>query len=212
MDRRRDRDRHAGRVRAGAESSCRRSPVTPRFASNLAVILLFDLSFLLLGLMLFLVGRNLAKVIFEHRRGLMGSRLQARLVAGFIAVAIVPSAFLLYVSGAFLRADVDSWFNPEYERVLDDSLEIARAYYLNSANNAAHFARVLAKQISAGKLLAPDKRDAAQASDRAAAAGVQRRHDRGLLASIASCCCSRSVPGPPPESACRRSRNCWPPR
>ena len=129
------------------------------FVSNLAVILLFDLSFLLLGLMLFLVGRNLAKVIFEHRSGLMGSRLQARLVAGFIAVAIVPSAFLLYVSGAFLRADVESWFNPQYERVLDDSLEIARAYYLNSANNATHYAKVMAKEISAGKLLAPDKRD-----------------------------------------------------
>jgi two-component system nitrogen regulation sensor histidine kinase NtrY len=129
------------------------------FASNLAVILLFDLSFLLLGLMLFLVGRNLAKVIFERRRGLMGSRLQARLVAGFIAVAIVPSAFLLYVSGSFLRADVDSWFNPEYERVLDDSMEIARSYYLNSANNATHYARVLAHQISAGRLLDPDNRD-----------------------------------------------------
>jgi two-component system, NtrC family, nitrogen regulation sensor histidine kinase NtrY len=126
--------------------------------SNLAVILLFDLSFLLLGLMVFLVGRNVAKVIFERRRGLIGSKLQVRLVAGFIAVAIVPTAFLLYVAGAFLRADVDSWFNPEYERVLDDSLEIARTYYLNSANNATHSARVLAQQISARKILAPKKR------------------------------------------------------
>ena len=39
--------------------------------SNLVVILLFDLSFLLLGLMLLLVGRNLAKAIFERRRGLI---------------------------------------------------------------------------------------------------------------------------------------------
>ena len=60
--------------------------------SNLVVILLFDLSFLLLGLMLLLVGRNLAKVFFERRRGLIGSKLQARLVFGFIAVALVPSA------------------------------------------------------------------------------------------------------------------------
>ena len=60
--------------------------------SNLVVILLFDLSFLLLGLMLLLVGRNLAKVIFEHRRGLIGSKFQVRLVLGFIAVALVPSA------------------------------------------------------------------------------------------------------------------------
>jgi two-component system, NtrC family, nitrogen regulation sensor histidine kinase NtrY len=127
--------------------------------SNLAVISLFNLSFLLLGLMLFLVGRNLAKVIFERRRGLIGSKFQVRLVAGFIAVALIPSAFLLYVSGVFLHADINSWFNPEYERILNDSLEVAKTYYLNSANNASHFARVLAEQISAQGLLAPQKRD-----------------------------------------------------
>jgi two-component system nitrogen regulation sensor histidine kinase NtrY len=127
--------------------------------SNLAVISLFNLSVLLLGLMLFLVGRNLAKVIFERRRGLIGSKFQVRLVAGFIAVALIPSAFLLYVSGVFLHADINSWFNPEYEQILNDSLEIAKTYYLNSANNASHFARVLAEQISAKGLLAPEKRD-----------------------------------------------------
>jgi two-component system, NtrC family, nitrogen regulation sensor histidine kinase NtrY len=123
--------------------------------SNLVVILLFDLSFLLLGLMLLLVGRNLAKAIFERRRGLIGSKLQARLVFGFIAVAIVPSAFLLYVAGAFLHADIDSWFDPEYGRMLDDSFEIAKVYYLNSANNAAHFARILSDKITNRDLLAP---------------------------------------------------------
>ena len=123
--------------------------------SNLVVILLFDLSFLLLGLMLLLVGRNLAKAIFERRRGLIGSKLQARLVFGFIAVAIVPSAFLLYVAGTFLHADFDSWFDPEYGRMLDDSFEIAKVYYLNSANNAAHFARILSGKITNRNLLAP---------------------------------------------------------
>ncbi len=127
--------------------------------SNLAVISLFNLSFLLLGLMLFLVGRNLVKVIFERRRGLIGSKFQVRLVAGFIAVALIPSAFLLYVSGVFLHADINSWFNPEYEQILDDSLEIAKTYYLNSANNASHYARVLAEQIAAQGLLAPTKRN-----------------------------------------------------
>ncbi len=126
--------------------------------SNLAVISLFNLSFLLLGLLLYLVGRNLAKVVFERRRGLIGSKFQIRLVFGFIAVAMAPSAFLLYVSGAFLHADVDSWFNPEYEHVMSDSLEIAKTYYLNSANNAAHFARAIAEQAAGYGLLAPDRR------------------------------------------------------
>ncbi|HUA35451.1 MAG TPA: ATP-binding protein [Candidatus Binataceae bacterium] len=127
-------------------------------SSNVAIIALFNVSFVLLGLMLFLVGRNLAKVIFERRRGLIGSKFQARLVAGFIAVALVPSVFLLYVSGVFLQANIDTWFNPEYQQVLDDSLEIAKTYYLNSANNALHFARVMAGEISTRRLLDPDKR------------------------------------------------------
>jgi two-component system nitrogen regulation sensor histidine kinase NtrY len=128
--------------------------------SNLVVILLFDISFLLLGLLLLLVGRNLAKIIFEHRRGLIGSKFQVRLVLGFIAVALVPSLFLLIVAGAFLRADVASWFNPEYERVLDDSLDIAKVYYLSAANNAAHFARELAGEIAAKGMMRPERRAA----------------------------------------------------
>src|SRR5271166_852114 len=126
--------------------------------SNLAVILLFDLSFLLLGLLLFLVGRNIAKVFFERQRGLIGSKLQARLVIGFIAVALLPSGFLLYVSESFLRADIDSWFNPEYKKVLDDSLDIAKSYYLDSANDALHFARVLAGNIASQDLMVPERR------------------------------------------------------
>ncbi|HZY59719.1 MAG TPA: ATP-binding protein [Candidatus Binataceae bacterium] len=126
--------------------------------SNLAVILLFDLSFLLLGLLLFLVGRNIAKVFFERQRGLIGSKLQARLVIGFIAVAMLPSGFLLYVSESFLRADIDSWFNPEYKKVLDDSLDNAKSYYLDSANDALHFARVLAGNIGSRDLMGPQRR------------------------------------------------------
>jgi len=126
--------------------------------SNLTVILLFDLSVLLLGLLLFLVTRNIAKVIFERRRGLLGSKLQARLVIGFVAVALLPSAFLFYVAESFLRSNIDSLFNPEYERVLDDSMEIAKTYYLNSANEGLHYARLLAQQISSQKLLDANRR------------------------------------------------------
>ena len=156
--------------------------------------------------MLFLVGRNLAKVIFERRRGLIGSKFQVRLVAGFIAVALVPSAFLLYVSGVFLHADIDSWFNPEYERVLDDSLEIAKTYYLNSANNAAHFARVLAEQIAAqGPARAAKARRPESSSSTSASRNTTSARSRSSPP-IASCCSSTSVPRRRPASAPRPIR------
>ena len=145
--------------------------------SNLVVILLFDLSFLLLGLMMLLVGRNLAKAIFERRRGLIGSKLQVRLVFGFIATALVPSAFLLYVAGAFLHADIESWFDPQYDHVLDESLEIAKVYYLNSANNAAHFARVIAERVKEKNLLTLENRGEL----RAYLEGAQQRLNLGTI-------------------------------
>ena len=101
-------------------------------------------------------------------------------MAGFIAVALMPSAFLLYVSGVFLHADIDSWFNPEYEQVLDDSLEIAKTYYLNSANNASHFARVLAEKSRRRTCSRPTSATSSKLH-RQAAAGVQPRHHRGVL-------------------------------
>ncbi len=113
---------------------------------------------------------------------------------------MVPSAFLLYVSGAFLQTDVDSWFNPEYERVLDDSLEIAQTYYLNSANNATHYARVLAEQIAANKLLAPDRRDQLKHWWRKSSRNTTSARSRSSR-STASCCCSRSVRRLRPGSA-----------
>ena len=127
-------------------------------ASNLIVIVLFNLSVVLLGLLLFLVGRNLAKIFFERREGLIGSKFQVRLVSGFLVVALIPSALLLYMSGVFLNADIGRWFDPEYEQVLNDSQEIAKTYYLTSANNASHFARVIAEQISRHRLLDPSNR------------------------------------------------------
>ncbi len=145
--------------------------------SNLSVILLFDLSFLLVGLLLFLVGRNLAKAIFERREGLIGSKLQVRLVMGFVAAALFPTLFLLYVSESFLRANLDSWFNPQYAQVLDNSLEIAKTYYLNSANDSLHFARVLAQQISGHRLMDPAQRAELQRM----VAEKQQEYDLGTI-------------------------------
>ena len=122
-----------------------------------------------------------AKVIFERRRGLIGSKFQVRLVLGFIAVAMVPSLFLLYVSGAFLHADVDSWFNPEYERVLEDSLDIAKIYYLNSGQQRRALRARDGRRGRRHGSAASRAARRAEAVHRAAPAGIQPRHYRGVL-------------------------------
>src|SRR3989442_13887917 len=59
---------------------------------------LINVNLILLVLLVFLVGRNIAKLVFERRRRIMGSHLRTRLAAAFVAIARLP-ATLLFRSG-----------------------------------------------------------------------------------------------------------------
>lgn len=117
---------------------------------TLAVI---NLNILLVLLFLFLIFRNIFKLILERRRGVPGSKLRSKLVGAFIALSLVPTMLLFFVSAGFISSSIDSWFNNQVEKALDESLEVAQTYYRNSEANALYYADQLSTRIKAGKLL-----------------------------------------------------------
>jgi len=96
----------------------------------------------------FLVIRNLVKLVVEHRQRILGSRLQVRLVAAFVALSLVPSVLLFTIAGGLLTRSFERWFDSKVESALQGSLEIAQTYYQNSANNAIFYARQLSGRIT----------------------------------------------------------------
>src|SRR6266542_4038978 len=116
--------------------------------SNIVFFLLINVNIILLGLLAFLVIRNLVKLIVERRQRILGSRLQARLVLAFVALSLVPSVLLFTIAGGLLTRSVDRWFDSKVESALQGSLEIGQTYYQNSANNAIFYARQLSQQIT----------------------------------------------------------------
>ncbi len=127
-------------------------------SGNIFFFLLINLNLILLILLIFLVTRNLVKLVFERRRGIFGSRLRTRLVLAFVALSLVPSALLFLVSAGFLTAAIETWFNVRVESSLEGSLEIAQSYYQFAANNALHFAREVGRQAVQRGLWAADRR------------------------------------------------------
>src|SRR5947208_175022 len=117
--------------------------VTPEYSlgSNIVFFFLINVNIILLGLLVFLVVRNLVKLVVEHKRRMLGSRLQARLVLAFVGLALVPSVLLFMIAGGLLRRSFDRWFDSKVESALQGSLEIGQTYYQNSANNALFYAR-----------------------------------------------------------------------
>lgn len=127
-------------------------------SGNIIFFLLINLNLILLVLLIFLVTRNLAKLLFERRRRIFGSRLRTRLVLAFVSLSLFPTLLLFFVAQAFLNTAIENWFGVRVESSLAGSLDVAQSYYQAAANDALHFARGLADQVQQRNVLGTTKR------------------------------------------------------
>lgn len=124
--------------------------VSPEYSlgNNIIFFLLININIILLILLVFLVVRNLVKLVFERKRRILGSRLRVRLVLAFVALSLVPTLLLFVIAGGFVTRSFERWFDVQVENALQGSLEIGQTYYQNSANNALFYARQLSQRIT----------------------------------------------------------------
>ncbi len=80
-------------------------------------------SVVLLGL----VGANIYSMIRQLKKREAGSRLTTRMVSLFVLLALAPAAIVFYFSMQFLHQGIDSWFNVEIDRAMEDALELSQA-------------------------------------------------------------------------------------
>lgn len=83
----------------------------------------------LLCALVFIIGRNLARLIFDVRRGILGSRLRLRLVGAFAAMAVVSNIFLFVFAGGLLNNALEVWFGSQIEDSVSAAVDIAKHHY-----------------------------------------------------------------------------------
>jgi PAS domain S-box-containing protein len=74
-----------------------------------------------------LVGANLYSLTRQLKRREAGSRLTIRMVSLFVVLSLAPSSIVFYFSMQFLHQGIDSWFNVEMDRAMEDALELSQA-------------------------------------------------------------------------------------
>jgi nitrogen fixation/metabolism regulation signal transduction histidine kinase len=74
-----------------------------------------------------LLAVKLLRLAREYRRHAPGSRLKARTVAIFSALAVAPILVVYYFSLQFMNRGIDSWFEIEVSQGLKDTRELSRA-------------------------------------------------------------------------------------
>ena len=113
--------------------------------SNIVLLSIININLILRVLLIFLVIRNLVKLLFERKRRVLGTRLRTKLVAAFVTLSLVPTLLLFFTAVIFITRSVENWFNVQVESSLQGSLEVAQTYYRDLSRNTIHYSKAISR-------------------------------------------------------------------
>ncbi|MRR36613.1 HAMP domain-containing protein, partial [bacterium] len=122
-------------------------------SSNIVIFAVISLNVVLLVLVIFLVTRNLAKLLMERQKGVLGTKLRAKLVIAFVTLTLIPTMVLFFTSILFLNSSMEGWFSSEVETAIQESMNVANIYYKEASAEAIHYASSMSREITERRLL-----------------------------------------------------------
>ncbi len=133
---------------------------TPRFSPDfLSEFVLYALTAgditMLTGLV-FVLARNIVKLIVERRQARPFARFRAKLVAVLLGMTLVPAVLVLIVGSELIRTSVERWFNAPMDEILSSANKIAGDYYHERQLLVSDHATRIAKAMTAMDLSKAD--------------------------------------------------------
>jgi two-component system nitrogen regulation sensor histidine kinase NtrY len=127
----------------------RSTTLAPDFLAEVVLYGLTAAVLTLLGALVFVLARNLVKLLVERRRGLPFAHFRTKLVLAMLALTLVPAVLVLIVGSELIRSSTERWFSAPVSDVLGAASRIASTYYAERqaivAEQAARLARLLAQ-------------------------------------------------------------------
>jgi len=106
------------------------TPIAP--TSNVVIASVVINSIFVIGLM-YLIGREISRLLKARRKGRAAARLHVRIVVLFSIVAITPAVLVAIFASLTLNVGLDRWFALRTQAIVDSSSNIAQAYMLENA-------------------------------------------------------------------------------
>jgi Signal transduction histidine kinase involved in nitrogen fixation and metabolism regulation len=105
------------------------SRFSPDFLSEFVLYALSAADLTMLAALVFVLARNIVKLIVERRKALPFARFRAKLVALLLGMTLVPTVLVLIVGSELIRTNIDRWFNAPMADILSSANQIASDYY-----------------------------------------------------------------------------------
>ncbi len=132
---------------------------SPRFVRMTLFLWTATVSVLLALLVLATVlGRNLIKLYFERRSGLVGSRFKTRMLRMFVALSLLPAILLFLLAYVLINASIEQWFSAPAAQMVDFSKSMLSQYYQELEERTRISAKEIASSVEAGEILSSGRR------------------------------------------------------
>jgi len=128
-------------------------------SNTILMFILININMLLLILLIFLVFRNLVKLLYDRKRKVMGAKLRTRLVAAFVTLSLLPAGILFFFSIGFITTSIEFWFNVPVEQALENSIKVGRNIYQHMEESNAFFLERISYQLKNKHLLSPENKE-----------------------------------------------------
>lgn len=107
----------------------RSAEFAPDFLSEVVLYALVVADGTILVGLLFVLARNLIKLIVERRRGLPFARFRSKLVFVLLGMTLIPASLVLLVGSELIRNSANRWFSAPVDDVLSSARDVAADYY-----------------------------------------------------------------------------------
>ncbi len=97
--------------------------------TQLLLFVLWYANVVLILTILFVLLRNLFKLLVERRHRILGSKFKIKLVATYIGLALIPVLLLFAYATELLQGTVDRWINAPVGKVLEEASTVVEGLY-----------------------------------------------------------------------------------
>lgn len=136
----------------------RTSRLSPDFLTEFVLYALSATNVMMLLALVFVLARNVIKLLVERRRAIPFVRFRAKLVFVLLGMTLVPALLVLFVGSNVVLKAVDQWFNEPVDEVLSSANQLAADYYRDREQAVMDQAARLAGLLSAADLGSNDLR------------------------------------------------------
>ena len=116
-------------------------------------IALLNINSIFMLVILFLVARNVVKLIMERRRKVFGAQIRTRLVVVFVSLSLIPTVIMFLASNRVVATSVDYWFTRQMESSLQAALDVGQSFYAASAERLHARSEAIVQEVESKKMI-----------------------------------------------------------